>query len=137
MASRDLHGLIAPSPCSYRWEAQATKILRPFEDGSLPTPYRECRAAGMGNLHTRPFVTDGRRIARIWSIAICASPGIAARRSVAPFCRPERGARFKSTSKKRVCLCQRRSTARADAAAALLRVVQFVLVVMDGGNPAT
>ncbi|WP_180827772.1 PfkB family carbohydrate kinase [Sulfitobacter pontiacus] len=135
MAVEGTNGLIAAIADAHSLEAAGDKILRPFEDGSLPTPYRGAVALD-GNL-TLDLLSQMARSPLLEHADLRvapASPGKAQR--LTPFLQAERGTLYVNLEEAGL-LCQATFDNSRDAATALLSRGAVRAVVTDGGNPAT
>jgi sugar/nucleoside kinase (ribokinase family) len=135
MAIEGTNGLIAAIADAHSLEAAGSKILRPFADGSLPTPYRGTVALD-GNL-TLDLLAEMARSPLLTHADLRvapASPGKAMRLS--PFIQAKRGTLYVNLEEAGL-LCQTTFDTSRDAAATLLDRGAVRAVVTDGGNPAT
>lgn len=117
MAVEGTNGLIAAIADAHSLEAAGDKILRPFEDGSLPTPYRGAVALD-GNL-TLDLLSQMARSPLLEHADLRvapASPGKAQR--LTPFLQAERGTLYVNLEEAGL-LCQATFDNSRDAATAL------------------
>jgi pseudouridine kinase len=135
MAVEGTNGLIAAIADAHSLETAGDKILRPFQDGSLPAPYQGAVALD-GNLtvdllsemaQSDLFAQADLRVAP-------ASPGKAQR--LAPFMRAKRGTLYVNLEEAGL-LCQCAFNGSAEAATGLLARGALRVVVTDGDGPAT
>ena len=135
MAVEGSNGLIAAIADAHSLEAAGDKILRPFSDGSLPTPYRGTVALD-GNL-TVDLLSEIARsplFSEANLLVAPASPGKALRLS--PFLEAKRGTLYVNLEEAGL-LCQTSFDGSAEAAAGLLDRGCVRAVVTDGGKPAS
>lgn len=135
MAVEGTNGLIAAIADAHSLEAAGDKILRPFSDGSLASPYRGAVALD-GNL-TLDLLSEMARsplLAEADLRVAPASPGKAMRLS--PFVQAKRGTLYVNLEEAGL-LCQTTFDTSRAAAEALLARGAVRAVVTDGGNPAT
>jgi sugar/nucleoside kinase (ribokinase family) len=135
MAVEGTNGLIAAIADAHSLEAAGDKILRPFADGSLATPYTGAVALD-GNL-TLDLLAEMARspLLAVADLRVApASPGKAMRLS--PFIQAKRGTLYVNLEEAGL-LCQTTFNSSRDAAAAMLNRGAVRAVVTDGGNPAT
>lgn len=135
MAVEGTNGLIAAIADAHSLEAAGDKILRPFADGSLATPYTGAVALD-GNL-TLDLLAEMARspLLAVADLRVApASPGKAMRLS--PFIQAKRGTLYVNLEEAGL-LCQATFNSSRDAATAMLNRGAVRAVVTDGGNPAT
>ncbi|WP_439150114.1 PfkB family carbohydrate kinase [Sulfitobacter sp.] len=135
MAVEGTNGLIAAIADAHSLEAAGDKILRPFTDGSLASPYAGAVALD-GNL-TLDLLSEMARsplLAQADLRVAPASPGKALRLS--PFIQAKRGTLYVNLEEAGL-LCQASFETSPEAAAGLLSRGAVRAVVTDGGNPAT
>ena len=135
MAVEGSNGLIAAIADAHSLEAVGDKILRPFSDGSLPSPYQGAVALDgnltldlLGQMAQSPLLAQADlRVAP-------ASPGKALRLS--PFIQARRGTLYVNLEEAGL-LCQAGFASSAEAARGLLDRGAVRAVVTHGGAPAT
>ncbi len=135
MAVEGTNGLIAAIADAHSLEAAGAKILRPFADGTLASPYRGAVALD-GNL-TLDLLSEMARsplLAQADLRVAPASPGKAMRLS--PFLQTRRGTLYVNLEEAGL-LCQTTFDTSPAAATGLLARGAARAVVTDGGNPAT
>ena len=135
MAVEGTNGLIAAIADAHSLEAAGDKILRPFADGSLASPYGGAVALD-GNL-TLDLLSEMARsplLAQADLRVAPASPGKALRLS--PFMQAQRGTLYVNLEEAGL-LCQTSFSKSQDAAEGLLARGAVRAVVTDGGSPAT
>ena len=135
MAVEGSNGLIAAIADAHSLEAAGDKILRPLEDGSLPSPYTGAVALD-GNLTVDLLaqMAQSPLLAQADLRIAPASPGKALRLS--PFLQAKRGTLYVNLEEAGL-LCQSTFDSSPEAAEALLARGALRAVVTDGGNPAT
>ena len=133
MAVEGSNGLIAAIADAHSLEAAGDKILRPLEDGSLPSPY-EGAVALDGNLTVELLarMAQSPLLAKADLRVAPASPGKALR--LTPFLKAGRGTLYVNLEEAGL-LCQ--SSFDDSPARDLLARGARRAVVTDGGNPAT
>jgi len=135
MAVEGSNGLIAAIADAHSLEAAGDKILRPLEDGSLPSPYTGAVALD-GNLTVDLLaqMAQSPLLAQADLRVAPASPGKALRLS--PFLQAKRGTLYVNLEEAGL-LCQSTFDSSPEAAEALLARGALRAVVTDGGNRAT
>ena len=135
MAVEGSNGLIAAIADAHSLEAAGDKILRPFSDGSLPSPFTGAVALD-GNLTVDLLsqMAKSPLLAEADLRVAPASPGKALRLS--PFVTARRGTLYVNLEEAGL-LCQTQFPASDQAARGLLERGAVRVVVTDGGNPAT
>ena len=135
MAVEGSNGLIAAIADAHSLEAAGDKILRPFEDGSLPAPFQGAVALdGNLTLDLLSQMAQSPLLAEADLRVAPASPGKAAR--LAPFIQAQRGTLYVNLEEAGL-LCQTAFEHSRDAAQALLQRGAKRAVVTSGGAPAT
>lgn len=135
MAVEGTNGLIAAIADAHSLEAAGAKILRPFEDGSLPACYRGAVALDCNlTLELLSEMARSPLLAEADLRVAPASPGKALRLS--PFLQAGRGTLYVNLEEAGL-LCQSQFDGSAAAAQALVARGAVRAVVTNGGNPAT
>ena len=135
MAVEGANGLIAAIADAHSLEAAGDKILRPFRDGSLPSPYQGAVALdGNLTLDLLGQMAQSPLLARADLRVAPASPGKALRLS--PFIRARRGTLYVNLEEAGL-LCQTAFPNSEAAAQGLLDRGAVRAIVTHGGAPAT
>ena len=135
MAVEGANGLIAAIADAHSLEAAGEKILQPFKNGSLPTPYDGAVALdGNLTLDLLAEMAQSPLLAAADLRVAPASPGKALRLS--PFIQARRGTLYVNLEEAGL-LCQTSFSNSAQAAEGLLARGAVRAVVTHGGDPAT
>ncbi len=135
MAVEGANGLIAAIADAHSLEAAGAKIMRPFSDGSLPSPYTGAVALD-GNL-TLDLLAEMAKTPLLASADLRvapASPGKALR--LAPFMKEQRGTLYVNLEEAGL-LCQTDFGSSVEAAQALMDRGARRAVVTSGAQPTT